>query len=181
MVYGGSFDPPHVGHVLAAAWALTTAAVDELIAIPAWQHPLGKSTRTAFEHRFHLCELTLRALQRVTVSRVEEELGGDSRTLRTLEELARRRPGDRFRLLIGADILQETSRWHRWDAVAQLAPPLVVSRGGYPTPEGCPVELPRISSTMLREKLAAGDDVTGLMAPAALAYIEEHGLYARPR
>jgi nicotinate-nucleotide adenylyltransferase len=175
--YGGTFDPPHVGHVLAAAWALSAGGVDEVLVVPAFEHPLGKRPAAAFEARVRMCELAMAPLPGASVSRIEEELGGPSRTLRTLEALCARMPDASLQLLVGADILDEAARWHRWDRVVELAPPLVVGRVGYAPSAGCPVALPDVSSTELRARFARGDDVTGLVPTAVASYVAEHHLY----
>jgi nicotinic acid mononucleotide adenylyltransferase len=80
-------------------------------------------------------------------------------------------------LLIGADVLPSTDRWHRWDEVVRAAPPLVIGRQGYPVPEGCPVSIPNINSTDIRTQLSNASDVSGLVPKAVIAYIHERGLY----
>lgn len=179
-VFGGSFDPPHVAHVMAVAYVLAVAEVDSVVVMPTWVHPLQKAVRSDFEHRFAMCELAFADLRRVSVSRLEAELGGQSYTLRTLEELTRRRPGASLRLVIGADILGEVDRWHAFERVAALAPPLIVGRSGYDSHhwEILPVELPPVSSSEIRGRLAAGEDASGLVPRRTLAYARAHGLYA---
>lgn len=179
-VFGGSFDPPHAAHVMLAAYVLSVVEVDRLLVAPTWQHPLDKGTRSPFEHRHRMCELAFRHVVGVEVSRIEEELGGRSYTLRMLEELARRHPDDELRLLIGADILGELDRWHRFDRVAEIAPPLVIGRGGHAADtewEVLPVELPPISSTEIRRRLAHGESVRGLVPIAVAEYAAQHELY----
>lgn len=179
-VFGGSFDPPHAAHVMLAAYVLSVGEVDRLLVVPSWQHPLDKRQRSAFDHRHRMCELAFRVLHGVEISRIEEELGGRSYTLRTLEELSRRAPDASFHLVVGADILGETQHWHRFDRVAELAPPIVVGRSGYPIPEGwnaLPVELPPISSTEICERLATGRSVHGLLPTSVYRYACDHGLY----
>ena len=163
-----------------AAYVLSVVEVARLIVLPTWQHPLDKRTRSPFEHRCRMCALAFRHIEGVEVSRLEEELGGRSYTLRTLEELARRHPEAKLRLVIGADILGELDRWHRFDRVAEIAPPLVIGRGGHAA-EGewdvLPVELPPISSTDIRSRLGRGESVRGLVPVAVAEYAREHGLY----
>lgn len=174
---GGSFDPPHVGHVLLAAYALAVGELDRLLVVPAFEHPLGKQSSAGYEHRFRMCELAVGDLRRIEVSRIEQELGGASRTLRTLEELERRLPDARLRLVVGADILPQTPQWHRWDRIREIAPPLVIGRAGYEPPEGCPVELPEVSSTEIRRRLAADRRTDGLVPIAVERYIDDNRLY----
>lgn len=175
-VYGGTFDPPHVGHVLAAAWALSAGGVDRVLVVPTYEHPLGKEPAASFDERCAMCELAMRPLVGVEVSRIEEELGGKSFTLRTLEALAGRLPNVELRLLVGADVLEEVQRWHRWDRVQALARPLVLGRAGYGASGESP-PLPEVSSSDLRERLAAGRSVHGLIPNAVAAFIAERALY----
>ena len=176
-IFGGSFDPPHAAHALVPAYVRSVSDVDSVLVIPAFQHPLGKDTQTPFEHRLRMCELAMQHLVAVEVSPLERDLGGVSRTLRTLEEVARRRPEARLRLVIGADILGGVDRWHRWDLIEEMAPPIVIGRRGYPPPTGCKVELPEMSSTEVRRRLGAGEDTEGMLSHLVRDYIDEHRLY----
>ncbi len=178
-VFGGSFDPPHVSHVLCVAYVLAADAVDEVLVVPTFDHALDKEASAEFEHRFAMTELAMRDLRRVRMSRIEAERGGVSRTLDTLETLRERHPDTDFRLVVGADILGETDRWHRWDRIVEIAPPIVVGRGGYDAPRPDSVTLPEVSSTELRRRLREGESVAGLVPSAVEAYIREHRLYAR--
>ncbi|MBX3252154.1 MAG: nicotinate-nicotinamide nucleotide adenylyltransferase [Myxococcales bacterium] len=174
-VFGGSFDPPHVGHVLVACWARVAAGADRVLVVPSYRHPFGKRS-APYELRLELCALAMRELRDVEISDVERTLGeAPSRTLDVLEALAARHPRARLRLVIGADILAETDRWHRWDDVVRLAPPLVVGRGGHPLPAGCPFAMPEISSTEVRARLATGASIDGLVPPAVAHALRASG------
>ena len=125
-----------------------------------------------------MCELAMGWLPRVEVSRVEEELGGESRTLRTIEHLRTTHPGKPLRFIMGADIMLESSKWYAFDKIAALAPPIVLGRVGIDYPGAPAPVLPAISSTEVRAKLA--DDSADLGSIAELvprAVIE----YARAR
>jgi nicotinate-nucleotide adenylyltransferase len=178
-VYGGSFNPPHVAHVLAVAFVLATQEIDRVLVIPAYRHPFAKAL-APYDDRVEMCALSMGWLPRVEVSRVEEELGGESRTLRTLEHLQAAHPDWSMRLLIGADLLLEAPRWFRFDAISAIAPPLVVGRAGVETPGAPPAVLPAISSTDVRAKVAAGkwDELAQLVPREALALIRARKLYA---
>ncbi len=110
---------------------------------------------------------------------MEEELGGESRTLRTLEHLRAGHPDWSMRLVMGADLLVEAPRWFRFDAIRAIAPPLVVGRAGVDTPGAPPAVLPAISSTDVRTKVAAAkwDELAQLVPRRVLALIRERGLY----
>ena len=176
---GGSFNPPHIAHQMLALWALSTGKADEVWLVPCYQHPLGKPL-IPFAERVEMCWLITRLFlsDHVKVCRVEETIKGPSRTLLTLQHLMAHAPEHRFSLLIGADILQEKESWYRFDEIEKLAPILVVGRSGYPSPEGSLV-LPDISSTIIRDKLLIGEDVSALVPRTVLEYIHVHQLYRR--
>lgn len=178
-VFGGSFNPPHLAHVLAAAVVLARFDVEKVLVVPAYQHPFAKAL-APYDHRVTMCELAMGWLPRVEVSRVEEELGGASRTLRTIEHLLARYPGKPLRFVMGADIMVESSKWYGFDRIVELAPPIVLGRVGVAYP-GAPVPvLPAISSTEIREKLARGaelSDLDQLVPKAVLAYARDNRLY----
>lgn len=175
---GGSFNPPHVAHLMVAYWALATQPVDEVWLLPAYAHPFGKAL-APFEDRVKMCELAARALRGVHVCTAERELEGDplvGKTARTLEHLAAKHPAYRFSLVVGADVLPDTAKWYRWDRVRELAGLIVIGREGYPEVPGAPV-LPAISSTLVRERIGRGEDVSGLVPRKVLEYVRERGLY----
>jgi nicotinate-nucleotide adenylyltransferase len=176
---GGSFNPPHVAHVMLAYWAVATQDVAEVWLLPAYCHAFGKAL-APFEDRVRMCELAAAAVRGVHVCTAELELKDDplaGKTARTLEHLVAKHPAHRFSLVVGADILTETSRWYRWDRVRELARIVVVGREGYAPVPGSPA-LPAISSTLIRERLARGEDVSGLVPRKVLAYAAERGLYS---
>jgi len=177
---GGSFNPPHVAHLMAAYWALATQGAREVWLLPSYRHPFGKEL-APFEDRVRMCRLAAAAIRGVGVCTAEAELKDDphvGRTARTLEYLCERHPGRRFALVIGADILADTAKWYRFDRVQELARIIVVGRAGHPGPPGAPA-LPAISSTEVRERLARGEDVSALVPKRVLDYVRERGLYRR--
>ena len=178
-VFGGSFNPPHVAHVLACALVCTVEEVDRLLVVPAYKHPFAK-TLAPFEDRVAMCELAMTWMPQVEVSRVEEHLGGESRTLRTLETLARAHPDWKLRLVIGADIVAEAPRWFGFEAIARLAPPIVLERAGFATPGAGPALLPEVSSTKVRDAIARGawTEVEKLVPRRVIEHVRARGLYA---
>jgi nicotinate-nucleotide adenylyltransferase len=181
-LYGGSFNPPHLGHELTALYVLETADVDELWFIPCFQHAFDK-TLEPFEDRLRLCQLAAAALgPRARVSDIERELGGDSRTLLTLRALQARHPEHGFAVVIGADLAAETASWYGAAELRQAAPFIVVGRagsagGGAPDGTRSPVEMPNVSSTEIRRALAAHRPVSGLVSRAVLDYIYARRLF----
>ena len=186
-IFGGSFNPPHVAHLLAAALVVATHDIDRLLIVPTFQHPFAKEL-APFEARVKMCELAMGHLPAVEISRVEEELGGESRTLRTLLHLQKTHPDWKLRLVMGGDLVAESSKWHRFDEIKKIAPPLVIGRAGFANAKfdsenPKPSLLPNISSTDVRKKIAeeSWDDLADLVPRKVIAFIRDAHLYAKSR
>lgn len=173
---GGSFNPPHVGHLMAAYYTLATQPVDRVWLMPAFNHPFRK-TLAPFEHRVAMCELAARDLRNVEVTRVEAEVGGEGWTYETLEHLKRTRPDVEPSLVVGSDLMIERHKWQRFDRILELAKLIVIHRAGYDVPEAPGPVLAEISSTEVRRRLAAGEDVSQWVPRAVAEYAQAHGLY----
>ena len=172
-LFGGSFDPPHVGHVLAAHYLLATEPFDRLWLVPVHEHPLGKKLAASFEHRVELCRLAVKDLARVEISTAEEDLGGEGRTVDLLEHLVARYPGTKFALVLGTDLVAERPLWKRYDRIQELARIVPLQRAGY----AGEALLPEVSSTQVRALLKAGQDVSHLVPRAVLQAIHAAGTY----
>ena len=174
-LFGGAFDPPHLGHLAVAAVALAAGSLERLVVVPCFDHPLGKRM-APWEDRLAMCRLAFAHLARVEVSAIESELPSPSLTLRTVEEMAVRRPDVRWRIVIGSDTLADRSQWHRFDDIVRLAEPLVVGRAGHADGPGSFV-VPDLSSSEIRRRLAAAADIRGWLDPAVLRHVTEKELY----
>ena len=180
VIYGGSFDPPHMGHQMACLYLLEALAADEVWLMPTFCHAFGKGL-AAFSSRFEMCQQMAAPFgRRVTTSRLEEELGGQSRTYETLSHLRRAHPQRQFALAVGADLVAELPRWYRWTDIASSLPVVVVGRSGYPLPDTL-VELPAISSVEVRSRIEAGRPVGGMLPAQVADTILAHSLYPRPK
>lgn len=183
ILFGGSFDPPHIGHVLAVAYALSTQNVDEALVVPVFAHAFDKDL-APFEHRVEMARIAFGTLSRTTVSTVEATLGAPSLTVRTLEHLTREHPDWELRLLVGADVLLESSKWTDWSRIEQLARPVVLGRANIAHPEAPSAVLPDISSTRIRALLGArsgadaAEELSRTVPREVLRYVDEHGLYS---
>jgi nicotinate-nucleotide adenylyltransferase len=177
-VFGGSFNPPHLAHVLALAVVLSRFDVERILVVPTYRHPFAKAL-ASYEDRVKMCELAMGFLPRVEISRVEEELGGESRTLRTIEHLRSQHPDWSMRFIMGADLVVESSKWYGFDRIMELAPPIVLGRVGVAFDGAPPPVLPAISSTEVRSMIGAGRlaELEALVPKQVLDYASARGLY----
>lgn len=172
--YGGSFNPPHVAHAMVASWLLWTDQVDAVWLVPVYRHAfegLHDKSLAPFEQRLAWCRALAADLgepeptaphARLRVLDVEAHLPVPSYTIDTLRHLQAQHPDARFRPVIGADVLPQLPRWRQWDALRTLFPPIVVGRVGFPQPPGA-VVFPEVSSSEVRRRLLAGEDVGPLL------------------
>ncbi|GJG88385.1 putative nicotinate-nucleotide adenylyltransferase [Gemmatimonadetes bacterium T265] len=188
-IFGGSFDPPHVGHLLAASDAVEVLGLDRLLFVPAATQPLKHVGRGPAPDAARVA--MLRALvgddPRFAVDALEIERGGLSYTVDTLDTLAGRWPAARRFLLVGTDVLRTFDRWRDPLRVRALAALVVLVRGdderAVPPdfPGGVPRLLPTrrvdVSSTEVRARVAAGRSVRGFVPDAVAAIIRDGRLY----
>lgn len=177
-VFGGSFNPPHHCHVLAVGLALSSGEVDGVVVLPTHVHPFDKPL-APFTDRMEMCRRAFAVFgDRVEVSDLEARLSGPSYTVETLRALHRERPEAALRLILGTDLLDEVDRWKAFDDVVTLAPPLWIGREGPRTGAVIfPFQLPDVSSTEIRRRLASGEAPQGLVPGAVLDHIRAAGLY----
>ena len=183
VLFGGSFDPVHVGHLIVAE-----AAAEQLDAavrfVPAREQPFKRAAHGATaEQRAEMLDLAVAGNPRLSVDRIELTLPSPSYTIRTLQALARREPGNRFTLLLGADAAQEVPAWHEAAALPGLADIVVFARPGASVPRhsliGRVIEVPAlaVSATEIRERVKRGRSIRYLVPDAVREYIAAHGLY----
>jgi nicotinate-nucleotide adenylyltransferase len=186
-IFGGTFDPPHIGHLATAVEVRSILALDEVwmvVANEPWQKAPGRAVTPA-RHRFALVEAAVTGLDGVLASSIEIDRGGPSYTIDTLEYLDNQRPEAEVVVVLGADAAAGLPTWHRADELRESATFAVVERPGLVAPgppEGwrCThVAVPRldVSSSQLRARIAAGRPIDVLVPPAAIARIEELRLY----
>lgn len=165
-VYGGSFNPPHVVHAMVSSWLLWTGKVEKVLLVPVYQHAfegIQDKTLAPFQTRLDWCQcMTTDVDARIQVSDVESQLPSPSYTIDTLRFLAKTHPEDRFRIVIGADVLPQLSEWKNWEAIQQEFAPIVVGRAGYPIPDEA-VVFPGVSSSEIRRRVRQGSKVSHLV------------------
>jgi nicotinate-nucleotide adenylyltransferase len=174
---GGSFNPPHVGHLMAAVWVHACERADQVWLMPAYRHPFGKEL-VDYEHRVRMCELVARESSGwLHVSQIEREVGGEGRTVDTLEHLREKFKDDRFTLVIGSDILPDLPSWKDFDRIQAMARVLVLHRAGYPAPQAVGPPLAQVSSSEIRQLLERNDAPVGLVPRTVIEYARARGLY----
>jgi len=192
-VFGGSFDPVHVGHLILAQEAVTQLELARILFVPAARPAHKRRRRLApVEHRLAMLRLATRGNPSFRVSRIEAERGGISFTAVTLELLARTERAEIF-FLMGQDSLEEFHTWREPERIARIARLAVLPRGERASPRLTPplrgrvvlLRSPRIgiSSTEVRRRLRRALPVRYWIPDPVLAYAARHGLYGirRPR
>ncbi len=187
-VLGGTFDPVHVGHVVAASearWALRLDRVLLVVAGDPWQKR-GQVVASGPD-RLALVRAAVEPVDGVEGSAVEVDRPGPSVTADTLDELAA--PGRQFFLLLGADAVANMPTWKRLDETRDLCTIVVIERAGdsYTEPPGSGwrferLSIPRldVSSSDIRARLAAGRPIDGLVPAPVIHAIDARGLYTEP-
>lgn len=166
---GGSFNPPHVGHLMAALYLRATRPVDEVWLVPAFNHPFGKAL-ASFEDRVRMCEAMAQDCSGwLRVSRAEAEVGKEGRTIELLEWLLPRHPDTKFEFVIGSDILADLPKWKAWDRIRALVTIVVLNRAGHRAEGAIGPPLAEVSSTEIRRALAAGETPAELVPQRVLA------------
>lgn len=186
-VFGGTFDPPHIGHLILAADAVDALRLDKLIFVPAWAQPFKVDTPAVADaaDRLEMVRLAVGGDPRYAVEDTEIRREGLSYTVDTLEEIARRNTKAELFLLIGQDTLEGFSGWKRPDRIRELAKLALMTRSvpnsdtavavkGVVTISTRRVD---VSSTEIRERLASGKSIKGFVPEPVERFIAARGLY----
>jgi nicotinate-nucleotide adenylyltransferase len=185
-LFGGSFDPVHLGHLLVAQAAIEELGLDKLFFIPAAQSPFKSEIKPAPDAvRLQLLRLALAGKTNCEIDEQEIRRGGVSYTIETLRAYAKKFPAAKFFYLIGADIVAKLNEWREADELAKLAEFVAVPRPGEIAVEftkpfrgrilkGFPVE---ISSSQIRARIKANLPVENLVPPFVAEAIRAAGIY----
>ncbi|MGZ4293934.1 MAG: nicotinate-nucleotide adenylyltransferase [Solirubrobacteraceae bacterium] len=195
-ILGGTFNPPHLGHLVAAQEAHRELGLDQVLIVPAGTPPHKPvDDEPGAQHRLELCRLAISDDERFAVSDLELRRDGPSYTVDTLKVLSTRAPSDELFLILGGDIAAGLPKWHEPERVLELATVAIAKRRGTAksTVDEALAQLrggerarffqmPRIgiSSTMVRRRVRAGQPIRYFVPDGVMHYIETHGLYRPP-
>jgi nicotinate-nucleotide adenylyltransferase len=189
---GGTFNPPHIGHLVCAQEARHQLELDRVLLVPVHEPPhKGIEADPGVEHRVELCRRAVAGDERLEVSLVDAEVAGPSYTVDTLRRLHERCPGDDLTFIVGGDMAFSLPTWREPDAILELAELGVAEREGVRRADitdrlsAMPAhrlrffDMPRldISSSLIRRYVAAGRPIRHLVPEPVAEYIDQAGLY----
>ena len=184
-VFGGTFDPPHTGHVIVAGDACEALGLQTVVWIPVAQQPLKDAPPLApAADRKRMVELAIQGDPRFTLDTMELDRGGLSFTVDTLQALSGGNPGAELVLLAGTDSWASFDRWREPERILKLAHIAVIARAGVEapehfgyTPEVVTARRVDVSSTEIRDRVRRGLPITGFVSDAVGEYIRSRKLY----
>jgi len=197
-LFGGTFDPPHCGHIAIARAAADAFRLDKVLFAPVARQPLkAGTTATSFDDRLAMVQLACADDLRFEASTIDAPRPGNAPnyTIDTLETLRRRMPSATLFNLVGADSFLTLPQWHEHDRLLTLAQWIVVSRPGYPLSDAAIQRLAAqapgrihlldtvhedVAATELRRRIEQGESVGDLVGTGVAAYIRQHNLYTIP-
>jgi len=193
-VFGGTFDPLHTGHLIAAQDVLEALVLDRVLFVPAWRSPLkSQESQASPASRLRMVESAIQGDPRFEVSAIEIERGGPSYTVETLRELSSERPGTRFVLILGADQWAQFGDWHQPGEITSLVELALMTRsgdrpleldsgfeGGAPT-RHTEVSVTRtdVSASLVRNRVREGRSIRYLVPEPVRRIIEGDNLYLK--
>lgn len=198
-IFGGSFDPPHNGHLMVALDAMEALSLDRLLVVPTGVQPLKTGQRTSSEHRLAMTRQCFDGLPRIEVDPIEIERGGLSFSVDTVEAYRRQWPLADLHLLIGEDAAAGFTRWREPERLLSMAQLVVLSRtmndamtaattspasdewmtsfGAHALIQRLAIRRVDVSSTEIRARVNEGRSIRGFVPDAVAAHIATHGLY----
>ncbi len=190
-IFGGAFDPPHIGHERLAALCCERLGLEELLIVPTFRPHHKPTPLTDYEHRLNMCRAVFNK-KIYTVSDMERQIDGEGYTITLIRRLKDVYPKDtKFFLIIGGDMLFSFEKWYKYESILKECSVTAAARedDSYADMLEYAAELGRIkvlnlpvtdiSSTEIREKLKKVESVEGLLSQAVSDYIKEHCLYGQ--
>jgi nicotinate-nucleotide adenylyltransferase len=186
-ILGGTFDPPHVAHLIAAELAVGEFALDKMLWMPATQSPLkSRPDISSVEDRLAMTRLAIQGNPKFEVSRIELDRGGASFAIETLRSLRKQFADAEMYLLIGRDQFEQFASWRKPEEILRLAKVIVMDRPGDAANASTQFDtsvtyltmpLLEISATEIRRRVRADESIRYQVPDAVIDYIQQHKLY----
>ena len=171
--FGGTFNPPHLGHLLAATYALKNFDLDEVWLAPVFHHPFSK-TMIDFENRQKMCEILVEKISPpFRVTSIEKEIDREGITLFTLRALREKHPEHTFSMIIGSDLKSQLPRWNFYNDLKKEFPILIIPRGI----QSDPSSIPNISSSNIRADQYSKEQIRKVVTPEIYDYMIQKKIY----
>lgn len=189
-IFGGAFDPPHIGHINLAKQVCERLGLEELLIVPTYNSPHKPTPLTNYEDRMNMCKLAFKG-SIIKVSDVEKKLGGEGYSLNMVRAVKENysQKGIKFFLIIGGDMLFGFKNWFRYESLLKEINVVAAARDSDSYADMCEeamslghvrvLNLPvtEVSSTEIRERISRGESTEGLITEETANYIREHNLY----
>jgi nicotinate-nucleotide adenylyltransferase len=181
-ILGGTFDPPHYGHLIIAEEVYHALSLDEVWFMPTNTPPHKEEASSAGVDRIKMVQAAIKDNQKFTVETIEFERSGPSYTYETIKLLAKKHENKQFHFIIGADMVEYLPNWHEIDRLVEMITFVSVKRPGFSIASSFPiieVEIPQfdVSSSFLRDRFRNGKNTKYFLPDEVQLYIEEKNLY----
>jgi nicotinate-nucleotide adenylyltransferase len=177
-ILGGSFNPPHLGHMFICQYVLATNRADQVWIMPVYKHAFYKKLLD-YSERMDMCNAIAKEFRFGDVQTCGAEMhtlvNDVNRTLPTIMALCRKYPNHKFSFVMGSDIYWERKSWHEFDSLKKFADIIIIGRVGYkcPTYSDDTIQIPNISSTDIRERIREGKTIDHLVHHSVLHYVDK--------
>ncbi|MEW9675831.1 nicotinate-nucleotide adenylyltransferase [Lentibacillus sp. L22] len=183
-ILGGTFDPPHLGHLLIAEEVKNQLGLTEIWFIPSYEPPHKQKARSSAKDRMQMLKRAIASNHQFKLNTVEIDRLGKSYTFDTMKMLHDTYPDIEFYFIIGADMVEYLPKWHRIDELLNIVKFVGVKRSGYKLDTEYPVlivDIPMIdvSSTLIRERIKANQSIKYLLPEVVESYIKGKRLYGQ--
>lgn len=181
-ILGGTFDPPHIGHLIIAEEARIALQLKEVWFIPSYEPPHKEKAQTSTKNRLDMLQMSTDDNEFFKINKIEIDRAGKSYTIDTITELKKHYPNYEFHFIIGADMVEYLPHWKSIDQLLSLLNFVGVNRPGYQLQTTYPitfidVPMVHVSSTFIRDRLNNGKTAQYLVTPSVHHYIKEKCLY----
>ena len=203
-IFGGTFDPVHYGHSLTIAELLNLIPFEKILVIPNSLPPHRENSQASFSHRYKMTSLAFRDIEKTVVDNRENLRTGPSHAIETVKQIVAEEGKTKVILIVGSDSFDGIHSWYKWKEIINLVDFLILKRPDMPLSKNKNVQdlisstrfsedlledrkaksifeiemTPlRISSSLIRENIAKGKSIDGLINPLVKDYLKKHGLY----